>query len=1218
MNIILSLAATEQISNSLKNNQTTLAESEISKMISNLEKFLQDIEFYASQGFTPYTKSLKNEALNVLHDLYLTVVSTSQQSEIHKRIAEVSEKIISVKATIESAPVYKKSEVRQHEVTPIAFFCDLDSPDHNGFVYSKLLQALKQQIPFVTTRSLLRATARENVMPWSYIEHEKLLLKEKNNWDIYQRGEMLVFIPRSIHPEKSPQEKLQALDFQIDDNLKLISVHEALQGAQKECDIEDFVDLFVTTPKANKLFFFVGHGNADFVGSLKLNNYKKLLVFLKNQHCKGLIISSCLSGGLPSLTNIPDCPEKMSFLEQEKSHPFPTLVLSVGDFEVFNQQVGEEDLKGLLLSFAAFAGNAIDPTYDQLKRKMDGIIGDKRKAINNAMKLYPAHSAGISMGFYPLDECKKGFSIKHSSVKRAELLNHEPFITKAKKGKGKEKANDDIVIEPTIRVSNAVHVEVNPLVVSVPIKFSQSNPILLSMMPGKGHHFIHSIHLAEKSPENPKTFIKKTVDFHQGETYAQHGFFIGEIEDQNNSLKDVVLYLHRDGSFCLWREGEKCYMSRNKEESKEIPPLFYELYCYEIQQATRPQEKAVRILSAGQEREDDFEDKMVPQFLSSRFHSLFNETKQPILCITDILEAIQNKTLQEKEAVVLFFLNRKDVATAYKVFQSETMNPNVKDFKGNSLLHLVIEAHAVEFLEYLLQINVDVDVVNALGTPVLTKAVAILTDLYEQNAAQVDKEKIAQAEKVLELLLNHPKIDLEAKNRSGWTPLVAALPHRHLVKKLVDKGANINPVNKENCSALASFARWNETESVKLLLEFKAKLERGKSSPLTEAIKQNNIPMIDRLLEAGANPFAADSSGSSPFIEAILRASPAVVKRLMEHKDCDLTVQGSSSPLLAALVIGNDEKIHMLLDTKMHLPLPEGDRDYYETIFERLLSSHDDFMFRKMLEDNQHESFQTSLSSFLYKNHFSFWEELVQDKKIIPAASLQAVLRNGPEKKQEIIQWLIHSVLIDLNERWEWGSTTLFGCLVKDGDKALIQDALNHGAKVNVDDPKLFSPLSNCYLYSKAGQEIFKLLIEAGGDLNALDRNKETPFYKAVRTRDKDLVQYCLSQGAKVNFHHVKAYSPLRNITSNNFNVEIFKLLVEAGADLNEVGSDNKTPFCDVITVGDMKLIKYCLEKGAKILPETANAIPPLAVAAHLNNDPSGEILEFLLENYSS
>lgn len=1219
MGIELHLAAAEQISNSLKNHPEKYSDNEIDKIVSNLGEILHDIESQASQGFTPLTKLLRNETIAVLEDLALSIDSVSQKSELHK-IADVRTRILEIKATVESAPVYKEKKVKQLEVIPIAFFCDLDCPDHNGAIYSGLKNALVQQIPFVTTRSLLRASGQDGEMAGTYLLNEALLLKEKDNWDIYQRGEMLVFMPRSLHPDKSPQEKLQALDFQTDGRLKTISVNEALQGAQKECDIDDFTSLFVPKPQANKLFYLAGHGSATTVGALKLKNFRKYLDFLDIHGSGGSAITSCSSGGSPTLSHIRESSLEANFFEREKPHSFPTIVLSIGDFSTLSKQEGEQDLKGLLSAFAAFSGNTIDPSYVKLRKKMDEIMGGRAKVTANSIKLYPAHSAGIPVGFRPLDEGQKGFSITYTSVKKAELIDKALFNKKVNESKVKdEKIQDsqinDINMTPksTIRVPSAIHVEVNPLVVSVPIEFTKSNPILLSMMPGKGHHYIHSFQLAAKSQETPMDFIKKTVDFHRV-THAHHGFFIGEIKGQNKTIQDVVLYLHPQGACCLWREGEKYYMSNSKGEPKEISPLAYELCCYDIQQATCPLKKAIRALSAGQEREEDFAAHITPQFVSSRFHSLFDETKKPIACVPNILEVIKDNTLQEKEALVLFLLNRKDVDTAFKIYQSVQMDPNIKDYQGNPLLNLVIEDHADEFFEYLLQQNVDVNVVNALGFPTLTRAIGVLTNLYDpQTTSQEESKEIIQAKKIFELLLNHPSINLEAKNKWGWTPLAAALPHRELVKKLIDKEASINPISKQNLSALAYFVRINDMESVELLLEFKAELNHGKHSPLTEAIYNNNLPMINRLLEAGTKAFEADAAGKVPFMEAILKASPEIVKTLMEQKDCDLAAEGKESPMRTALISGNDEKIKLLLDKRA--PLPENGIGS-KVIYKRLLLSHDDSTFQKLIENNQQEGFQNEVSSVLYKNHMTLWKELVEAGKIIPAAALHAALSNLPEKKQESCQWLIDSGIVELNGRM--GATTLFGRIVQNGDTSLIEYALSKGAKVNVDDPKVVSPLGNLAPYSKSLNKNFKLLVEAGADINALKPDRTTPFYIALTNGDRDLIQYCLSHGAKVNIQDAND-SPLRTITNGySFNLETFKMLVKAGADLNAVSKDNKTPFCDIIERGDMELVKYCIENGAKILPETRDAISPLAIAAKLKvgskTDPAGKIFKFLFE----
>ncbi len=70
---------------------------------------------------------------------------------------------------------------------------------------------------------------------------ERALLKNQAAWDIFQQhdpefgNEFLVFLPKSLYPNLSPEEKLKALDFATDDSLKKITPLGAFCQRSRSC-----------------------------------------------------------------------------------------------------------------------------------------------------------------------------------------------------------------------------------------------------------------------------------------------------------------------------------------------------------------------------------------------------------------------------------------------------------------------------------------------------------------------------------------------------------------------------------------------------------------------------------------------------------------------------------------------------------------------------------------------------------------------------------------------------------------------------------------------------------------------------------------------------------------------------------------------------------------------------------------------------------------------
>ena len=117
--------------------------------------------------------------------------------------------------------------------------------------------------------------------------------------------------------------------------------------------------------------------------------------------------------------------------------------------------------------------------------------------------------------------------------------------------------------------------------------------------------------------------------------------------------------------------------------------------------------------------------------------------------------------------------------------------------------------------------------------------------------------------KAASALIDAPKINLNAANDLGETPLMlAALKgHLDLVKKLAAKGAN---VNKTGWTPLHYAASNGHTDVIKLLLENYAYIDAESpngSTPLMMASMYGNPQSVKMLLDEGADPLLKNQIG---------------------------------------------------------------------------------------------------------------------------------------------------------------------------------------------------------------------------------------------------------------------------------------------------------------------------------------------------------------------
>lgn len=217
----------------------------------------------------------------------------------------------------------------------------------------------------------------------------------------------------------------------------------------------------------------------------------------------------------------------------------------------------------------------------------------------------------------------------------------------------------------------------------------------------------------------------------------------------------------------------------------------------------------------------------------------------------------------------------------------------------------------------------------------------------------------------------------------------------------------------------------------------------------------------------------------------------------------------------------------------------------------------------------------------------------------------------------------IEKKYIDVNFKYKGGVTLLYKVLRQknyepENFKRIAEFLIKNGADVNIADDEGDTPLlyavQYCYISQKLDTRNIDLLLKYKADVKVVNKDGESVLYYlcAEKKPDLNLIKKFIKLGAPINTSGYN-FTPLTRALDNE-NIELAKLLIESGADVNLKNHNNKYPLCMACDIGDLSLVKYMISKGANVNVTGKENYTPLLYAADCDSKDSLEIVKLLVE----
>ncbi len=252
------------------------------------------------------------------------------------------------------------------------------------------------------------------------------------------------------------------------------------------------------------------------------------------------------------------------------------------------------------------------------------------------------------------------------------------------------------------------------------------------------------------------------------------------------------------------------------------------------------------------------------------------------------------------------------------------------------------------------------------------------------------------------------------------------------------------------------------------------------------------------------------------------------------------------------------------------------------------------------------------------------------------------VMSSGKEPPEYRIAKFLISKGADINTKHEDGWTALHWA-VGTAQKDLVELLIAKGAEINLRDWKGETPLywalkrhvdaaeelsrndaeiivkttnvntaprgsarqtmKQYYLtMSKTSKDVVKLLIANGADVNAKNKDDDTPLIEAAKGADKELLELLVANGADVNAKGKDDLTAVDNAARQG-RTDIVGFLLAKGADIGPSDKAETTPLHLAAEHGKKDMVEFWIAKGADVNAKNEHGVTPLALAVGGHRD---------------
>jgi uncharacterized protein len=448
------------------------------------------------------------------------------------------------------------------------------------------------------------------------------------------------------------------------------------------------------------------------------------------------------------------------------------------------------------------------------------------------------------------------------------------------------------------------------------------------------------------------------------------------------------------------------------------------------------------------------------------------------------------------------------------------------------------------------------------------------------------------------------------------------------VGALLRQQVHVNAADVDGTTALHWAAHHENLEIVDLLIGAGASVKTSNRygvTPIALAATNGNAAIIRRLLAAGADPNATLPGGETVLMTAARTGNVDALRTLLEvgaNVNARESTRGQTA-LMWAAAQGNAKAITLLIqagaavDARSHGPTQAAAKA------ERSTSSYQsdvdsDRVARGAAPDEPRLNSAIS-RDYRRPGRIDAYTPLLFAVRAGHIAAVRALLDGGANAHDTAPDGTSALVIAAINAHWELGALLL--------DRGADPNAAAQGwtplhqvARTRTLNIGQFPyPVPTGRL---TGLDLARTLIERGANVNArmtkeivdgyrnrFNRIGATPLLLAAKGADAEMIRLLVASGADHRLTNVQNTTPLmaaagvdmlyvnEDSGTNEDAVEVVKVLIDLGSDVNAANMRGETALHGAAGRGSNPIVRLLVEKGAKLDAKNKRGFTPLQIA---------------------